>query len=401
MNDKRKTKKQLLEDLQLERERSLALQEVSKRVAAAHDTDEVLDLIVNEAARLLGVDACFIRLLEGDHLTASVATEAAVEYLAELQPNTTVGEGMSFTGHVLATKRPRTAEEVQDDDLISPEAKKDQKKHGFHGTLAVPLLANDLALGVLTLFDTRVRQFTEEEISLLTAFADQASLALEKARLLNDAEREKERSEALYRVSNLLAGAHDTDEVLDLIVNEAARLVGAPAAFIRLLEDDVLVPSAATQSAACYLDETGDLSPAIEVGERANLMGRTMAARNSVITEDALEEAPSQLKPLIQKYGFHGRAIIPLVANDQSIGVLLVYDHRIEAAGGCGRIPGYISRSVNALIPAPQPSACAKISEVARTWGCSSAGEHLLCMQGAKGSIPFTSTTFLRLSSPH
>ena len=83
MNDKRKTKKQLLEDLQLERERSLALQEVSKRVAAAHDTDEVLDLIVNEAAKLLGVDACFIRLLEGDHLTASVATEAAVEYLAE------------------------------------------------------------------------------------------------------------------------------------------------------------------------------------------------------------------------------------------------------------------------------------------------------------------------------
>ena len=157
---------------------------------------------------------------------------------------------------------------------------------------------------MLTLFDTRVRQFTEEEKSLLTAFADQASLALEKARLLNDAEREKERSEALYRVSNLLAGAHDTDEVLDLIVNEAARLVGAPAAFIRLLEDDVLVPSAATQSAACYLDETGDLSPAIEVGERANLMGRTMAARNPVITEDALEEAPPQLKPLIQNTGF-------------------------------------------------------------------------------------------------
>ena len=74
-------------------------------------------------------------------------------------------------------------------------------------------MANDLALGVLTLFDTRVRQFTEEEISLLTAFADQASLALEKARLLNDAEWEKERSDALYQVSNKLASAHDTDEV--------------------------------------------------------------------------------------------------------------------------------------------------------------------------------------------
>ena len=60
MNNQRKTKKQLLEDLEQERslvererERSIALQEVSKKVAAAHDTDEILDLNVNEAARLV------------------------------------------------------------------------------------------------------------------------------------------------------------------------------------------------------------------------------------------------------------------------------------------------------------------------------------------------------------
>ena len=52
---------------------------------------------------------------------------------------------------------------------------------------------------------------------------------------MNEAEREKkraeterERADSLYRISNLLAAAHDTDEVLDLIVNEAARLVGRP-----------------------------------------------------------------------------------------------------------------------------------------------------------------------------
>ena len=48
MNDQRKTKNQLLEELGRERERSLALAEVSKRVAGAHETDEILDLIVNE-----------------------------------------------------------------------------------------------------------------------------------------------------------------------------------------------------------------------------------------------------------------------------------------------------------------------------------------------------------------
>ena len=58
---------------------------------------------------------------------------------------------------------------------------------------------------MLAVVDNRIRRFTEDEVSLLTAFADQASLALEKARLLNEAEREKERSDALYSVSSLLA----------------------------------------------------------------------------------------------------------------------------------------------------------------------------------------------------
>ena len=332
MNDQRKTKKQLLEDLQLERERSLALQQVSKRVAAAHDTDEVLDLIVNEAARLVGVDACFIRLLEGDQLTASVATEAAVEYVTELQPNRTVGEGMSFMGHVLATKRPRTAEEVQDDDLISPEAKKNQKKHGFHETLAIPLLANDLALGVLVLFDTRIRRFTEEEISLLTAFADQTALALEKARLLNEAEREKERSDALYRVSNLVAGAHDTDEVLDLIVNEAARLVGTHGAYIRLLEGGTLVANVATASVAEYVADASSLFPGFKVEEGTSAFGHTMAPQKPVVIEDTQnsEWVKDAMRANLMKHGIDSCALIPLLANDVSLGVLVVLDIRVR-----------------------------------------------------------------------
>ena len=44
----------------------------------------------------------------------------------------------------------------------------------------VPLLANDNSIGVLVVMDTRIRRFTDDEVSVLTAFADQASLTLEK-----------------------------------------------------------------------------------------------------------------------------------------------------------------------------------------------------------------------------
>jgi GAF domain-containing protein len=126
----------------------------------------------------------------------------------------------------MSTKKPLVMEDVAEGELMYPALLSALQKHGLKASVLVPLLANDRSIGVLVVLDKRIRRFTRDEVSLLQAFADQASLALEKARLLNEAEREKERSDALYRVSNLLAGAHDTDEVLDLIVHEAARLGG-------------------------------------------------------------------------------------------------------------------------------------------------------------------------------
>ena len=100
MNDEHKTREQLLKDLALarerieqERERSLALSEVSKRVAAAHDTDELLDLIVNETIRLLGASSSPIRLLEGDTLVLRVATGATETYMAGAPTALKVEEG--------------------------------------------------------------------------------------------------------------------------------------------------------------------------------------------------------------------------------------------------------------------------------------------------------------------
>ena len=64
MNDMRKTKKQPLEDLERERDHSYALYQVSNRLAGLHDTNKVLDLIVNEASPLLDAPATNMLLLE-------------------------------------------------------------------------------------------------------------------------------------------------------------------------------------------------------------------------------------------------------------------------------------------------------------------------------------------------
>ena len=325
-------KARLLNEAEREKERSDALYQVSNKVAAAHDTDEILDLIVNESVRLLGAFTAQIRLLEGDFLVPGATTKAGADYDAEMSehlPALVVGGNPFVPAQVMETKKPVVTEDHQQWAFL-PKTREILRKYGIHGRVVVPLVANDRSIGVLIVHDKRIRNFTEDEVSLLQAFADQASLALEKARLLNAAEREKERSDALYQVSNKLAGAHDTDEVLDLIVNEAARLVGATAAWIRLLDGDVMIPSAATESATAYIAEHAKIRPTLAVGEDASTVGHVMSTKKPLITEDFPDLVPPEVRRILHEHGFYGSASVPLVANDRSIGVLTVTDNRVR-----------------------------------------------------------------------
>ena len=104
MNDQRKTKKQLLEDLQREQERPIALQEVSNKMAAAYNTNEELNLIANKAARLLPTDPAYIRLLEGENLVIRASTDSIAGYLADT--SAVMPEKRTIdAGHVMATKK--------------------------------------------------------------------------------------------------------------------------------------------------------------------------------------------------------------------------------------------------------------------------------------------------------
>lgn len=358
MKDEKKTKKQLIDELEELRgrkdafqditeqklaeealrkseERSDALSQVSNKLAGAHDTDEVLDLIVNEAARLVGADAAFLRLVkDGLYVPgAATATAAALQAdSAQATPAFNIDKNLSSVGYVMATKEPLVMEDAANAEQISPVQRSVLQKHNIHGSVGVPLLANDQSIGVLFAVDHRVRRFAADEVSLLSAFADQASLALEKARLLNEAEREQERSDALYQVSNKLAGIHDTDEVLDLIVNEATRMVGAKAAYLRLLVGVGLVPGAATETAASFVAETAAYNPTFDLDDLSNPMSLILATKQPMAVEDAAQDMRiiPEARLAAEKHGFHGIAAVPLLANNRSIGVLIVMDERIR-----------------------------------------------------------------------
>ena len=77
---------------------------------------------------------------------------------------------------------------MPDDEF--PEGKMLQREYGGHGTtLAVPLLRENVSLGVIALLRNEVSPFTERQVALLQTFADQAVIAIENVRLFNRDER--------------------------------------------------------------------------------------------------------------------------------------------------------------------------------------------------------------------
>jgi len=212
----------LFEKAERERLHLETMYEISRRLAAVQDTAELLSLLVNEAAGLLGVEAGGIRLLEGDDLVVGARTESAAPLMARARIK--VGEGLS--GRVVATGEPVAVEDLVDDTRFDAAGKRGALEQGFHGFLGVPLRLHGRVIGTLNVYTKARRRFKTDEISLLSALADQASLAIHKARLLREAEDARRVVEGLHRVAVSIQAARERDQRLEAFTRGAHEAVG-------------------------------------------------------------------------------------------------------------------------------------------------------------------------------
>jgi signal transduction histidine kinase len=175
------------EQAQRDRERLQALNEVSRRLLSVNETDDVLALIVKEAERLLGGAAAGIRLIEGDRLVVRARTQTAAPLMARTQ----LPVGESLSGHIVATGEPLVVTDLAGNPCFDPTHKANAVALGFTGFLGVPMHLAGRIIGCFNVFVRENRSFGFDDVSLLTALADQAALALDKARLLEVSERQR------------------------------------------------------------------------------------------------------------------------------------------------------------------------------------------------------------------
>ena len=222
------------EEAERNRRRLEVLNDVSRRLAAVHDPEEVLSIIVNEAARLVGAEAAGLRLLEGDDLVVGARTESAATVMSRQRLR--VGESLS--GQVVATGEPVVVEDLATDTRHDPAHKRGALEQGFLGFIGVPLRAHGRAVGSLNVFTRGARRFRPDETTLLSALADQASLAIEKARLLRETEEGRALLERLSHAAITMQSSWEREARLDAFVHAARDVVGFDRVNVFLLTAD-------------------------------------------------------------------------------------------------------------------------------------------------------------------
>src|ERR1700730_1910503 len=156
------------------------------------DVQSVLDAVCESAARLCEAYDAVIRRPDGDRLI--LAAHYGPIPLVESIP---LIRGM-VSGRSVLDKRTLHIADAQTQADEFPEGSEDARRQRFRAGLCVPLMREGVAIGVIALRRTEAQLFTERQVALLQAFADQAVIAIENTRLLNELrQRTDDLSEAL------------------------------------------------------------------------------------------------------------------------------------------------------------------------------------------------------------
>jgi signal transduction histidine kinase len=249
---------QRLDELEQRRRVSDTLRDLVAIINSGASLDDILDEVLREAGRLLGSDAGAVYLR--DERDPRILKVQRSRHLSERVLARRIRVGWPVTGLAVLTGRPvvcpdrlamlrrpttdELAEQSEDRGAFLEVMRPTRMTLGdpeqypqYPGVVAAPLASRGHVYGAITLFYAAARTFTDEEVVLVAAFAEQVGLAIENAHLRRQAERRLRDLEALYRADESLYRSPRLEDVLQALVDVAGDILQAGKIAIYLRDD--------------------------------------------------------------------------------------------------------------------------------------------------------------------
>ena len=316
-----------------------ALRQIGGRIIALRNSDEVLQQAVDEAARLLGADGARIDILNPADGALYWAYDATTGRQPGLGPIAGTGEakaGEGISGRAVREMRAVFTGDYLNDDRFEHASAPDEhvKKHAIRSVVAVPLIGGQGPLGTLTVYTGDVDAFGADDARLIEALAGQAAIAMTNARLIEELDRARadqtsraDAERALREIAARLTAIRDPSELLQHVVDEAARLLGAERVRI-----DLVMPTGG-RVGFTHVPGAGDGIGGAAVDEEGRpytygASGKAIATGQTVVSPDYFADQGFQHDPsldaAVSADGIASLIVTPLTGEEGLLGVLQV-----------------------------------------------------------------------------
>jgi signal transduction protein with GAF and PtsI domain len=157
-----------------------ALAEVSRAIVSDLYLEDILKLVVMVTAEVMGSNICSIMLVNEKEGTLETKATQAVSEAYLNKPPLPIGKGIA--GLAVVENRPIQVLDVKKDDRYFN--KEIAVRENLCSLLSVPMCVKGKVIGVLSCYTSSPHRFSDHEVNLLTAIANQAAAAIENTRLM-------------------------------------------------------------------------------------------------------------------------------------------------------------------------------------------------------------------------
>jgi len=325
----------LLNELRESLQQQTATADVLKVISrSAFDLQTMLDTLAESAVRLCSADRSVIRRRVGDTYPVAATYGLSPEQRARREQSSNIPDAGSIFGRTLIEGRT-----VHIPDLLAdPEYKELNSANviGVRAGLGVPLTRQGKVVGVLIVVRDEARAFTQKQIELAETFADQAVIAIENTRLLNELRESLDQQTATAEVLRVISSSPgELEPVFNAMLENSVRLCEAKFGHLLVREGDVF-RIAALHGAPMAYAERWRREPTVDPRDIPHTPLARVAETKAVVhisdlaAEPAYIERNPRMVAIVESAGARTFLFVPMLKEDELVGVIGIYGQEVR-----------------------------------------------------------------------